>query len=32
MEEYTYMNLRVNVGLKDRDFDPGNKQYSYGRF
>ena len=32
MEEYTYMNLRVNVGLKDRDFDPKNARYSYGRF
>jgi outer membrane lipoprotein-sorting protein len=32
MEEYTYTNLRLNVGLKDRDFDPANKQYSYGRF
>ena len=32
MEEYTFMNLRVNVGLKDRDFDPKNAQYSYGRF
>ena len=32
VEEYTFMNLRVNVGLKDRDFDPGNSLYSYGRF
>ncbi len=32
IEEYTYMSLRVNVGLKDRDFDPNNRQYSYGRF
>ncbi|WP_435007480.1 DUF1571 domain-containing protein [Tundrisphaera lichenicola] len=32
MEEYTYVNLRVNLGLKDRDFDPKNSQYSYGRF
>ena len=32
MEEYTYANLRLNVGLKDRDFDPANKQYSFGRF
>ncbi len=32
MEEYTYMNLKTNVGLKDRDFDPNNRQYSYGRF
>ncbi|MHC5542634.1 DUF1571 domain-containing protein, partial [Singulisphaera rosea] len=32
VEEYTYMNLRVNVGLRDHDFDPANPQYSYGRF
>jgi hypothetical protein len=32
IEEYTYMNLKLNVGLKDRDFDPKNSQYSYGRF
>jgi outer membrane lipoprotein-sorting protein len=32
MEEYTYMNLKINVGLKERDFDPNNRQYSYGRF
>jgi outer membrane lipoprotein-sorting protein len=32
LEEYTYANLKTNVGLKDRDFDPDNSQYSYGRF
>ncbi len=32
IEEYTYTNLRLNPGLKDRDFDPKNSQYSYGRF
>lgn len=32
VEEYTYLNLRVNVGLRDGDFDPANPQYSYGRF
>lgn len=32
VEEYTYLNLRVNVGLRDRDFDVANPQYSYGRF
>jgi hypothetical protein len=32
VEEYTYANLRVNVGLHDRDFDPQNAQYSFGRF
>jgi hypothetical protein len=32
LEEYTYVNLKTNVGLKDKDFDPTNSQYSYGRF
>jgi hypothetical protein len=32
VEEYTYLNLRTNVGLRDFDFDPANSQYSYGRF
>ena len=32
MEEYTYSDLRVNVGLTPRDFDPANKSYSFGRF
>jgi hypothetical protein len=32
VEEYTYLDLRVNVGLHDRDFDPQNAQYSFGRF
>ena len=32
VEEYTYMNLKTNVGLTDRDFDPGNPQYAFGRF
>ena len=32
IEEYTYANLKINVGLKDSDFDPNNGQYSYGRF
>ena len=31
-EEYTYHNLRVNVGLRDIDFDPANPQYTFGRF
>lgn len=31
-EEYTYVDLRVNVGLTDSDFDPNNRSYSYGRF
>lgn len=32
MEEYTYTNLRLNVGLSERDFDPSNASYSFGRF
>jgi hypothetical protein len=32
LEEYTYDKLRLNVGLTDHDFDPANKQYSFGRF
>jgi len=29
IEEYNYLNLQVNVGLKDSDFDPYNKQYGF---
>lgn len=32
VEEYTYLNLRLNPGLREVDFDPRNKAYSYGRF
>ena len=32
VEEYTYIDLKTNTGLGDHDFDPSNKQYSYGRF
>jgi len=32
VEEYTYLNLKLNQGLKDIDFDPANAQYSFGRF
>ena len=32
VEEYTYADLKINVGLCDRDFDPANAQYSFGRF
>jgi hypothetical protein len=32
VEEYTYAQLRLNVGLSERDFDPANDQYSFGRF
>jgi hypothetical protein len=31
-EEYTYTNLKLNVGLKDMDFDVANGTYSFGRF
>ncbi len=29
LEEYTYLNLKINVGLKDSDFDPDNSEYRY---
>lgn len=32
VEEYTYLDLKVNVGLTDHDFDPSNRTYSFGRF
>ncbi len=32
LEEYSYMNLKLNVGLRDHDFDPSNRSYSFGRF
>ena len=32
MEEYSYLDLKINVGLSDHDFDPSNKSYSFGRF
>ena len=28
-EEYTYSDIKVNVGLTDLDFDPNNPDYSY---
>lgn len=31
-EEYTYTQLRVNVGLQDIDFDVSNSHYAFGRF
>jgi hypothetical protein len=31
-EEYTYLKLRLNVGLSDIDFDTANPDYSFGRF
>jgi hypothetical protein len=32
VEEYTYLNLRLNVGLRDTDFDPSNGKYAFGHF
>ena len=32
LEEYTYADLKVDVGLSNRDFDPSNKAYGFGRF
>ena len=32
LEEYTYLDLKTNVGLTDLDFDTRNKAYSFGRF
>lgn len=32
VEEYSYLNLKTNIGLRDQDFDVANPQYSYGRF
>ena len=32
VEEYTYTHLKLNVGLRDRDFDVANRAYSFGRF
>jgi hypothetical protein len=29
LEEYTYMNLQLNVGLTDADFDPTNPNYKF---
>jgi hypothetical protein len=29
IEEYNYLNLKLNVGLTDRDFDPRNPDYSF---
>ncbi len=31
-EEYTYSDLKLNVGLSDLDFDVANAAYSFGRF
>lgn len=29
IEEYTYLDVKVNVGLTDRDFDPENPDYAF---
>ncbi|MFG0268215.1 MAG: DUF1571 domain-containing protein [Rhodopirellula sp. JB055] len=29
IEEYNYLNLKVNVGLTDKDFDPYNEAYNF---
>ena len=29
LEEYTYVNVRLNVGLTDQDFDPNNPAYNF---
>lgn len=29
IEEYTYLNLKPNVGLTDSDFDPANEDYNF---
>ena len=31
MEEYTYINVKLNVGLSDQDFDVNNKSYNFVR-
>ncbi|HBO43357.1 MAG TPA: hypothetical protein DD670_05380 [Planctomycetaceae bacterium] len=31
MEQYTYVDLKLNPGLTDRDFDPRNKEYQFGK-
>ena len=29
LEEYNYLNLKLNVGLTDKDFDPNNSKYNF---
>lgn len=31
LEEYTYVNVKLNVGLADADFDPANNAYRFGK-
>jgi len=32
IESYAYINLKVNTGLTDKDFDPKNSEYNFGIF
>jgi hypothetical protein len=32
IEEYTYLNLKINPGLSPSDFDPANSAYAFSRF
>jgi hypothetical protein len=32
VEEYSYTDLKLNVGLGEMDFDVSNKDYAFGRF
>ncbi len=32
VEQYSYLDLKLNVGLADLDFDVANRAYSFGRF
>jgi Protein of unknown function (DUF1571) len=31
LEEYTYQDIKFNVGLKDSDFDPNNSEYAFAK-
>jgi hypothetical protein len=31
LEEYTYVDMKLNVGLTDKDFDPDNSAYNFPR-
>ncbi len=32
LKEYSYTDLKLNVGLAEMDFDVSNKDYAFGRF
>lgn len=32
VEEYTYSDLKTDIGLGDADFDAANPHYAFGRF